>query len=214
MSLAHRALRALAAGAAAALTACATPDLKPFSDQTAALATAVAGEQRQIAVKYEQIIELYEQACKRAERQAALQPPGELSDCKQRDERKADAKTFGMVREVIDTILAKAALYATRLAELSSAGESGSAAAQSLLGSLQQLGSIGGFATAIPLEGIKVALDKIATAVTRVQAQESLAEAAARAEGAVQAIADGIVEIRSIEGKLVNSLFQDEIASP
>jgi hypothetical protein len=202
------------AACALALAGCATPNVQPFAEQTAALATAVSGEQKRIAVKYEQVVDLYSEACKRAGKRAQPKSnaPAKEPDCSTRDKLKEDAKTYSVVREALESVFASAVIYATRLAELSSAGETGSAAAQSLLGSLQRLGSIGGFAVAAPIEGLKVALDKIATAVTRVQAQDSLAQATATADAAIQAIADGIAEIRVAEANHVNSLFQGEIA--
>jgi hypothetical protein len=46
------------------LGGCATPDLQPFAEQTARLATAVSGEQREIALKLEEVIQLYGEACR------------------------------------------------------------------------------------------------------------------------------------------------------
>lgn len=192
----------------ALLAGCATPDLRPFADETARLATAVSGEQRQIALKFDQVVALYDEACTKRSRAAPAQPP--LS-CRLKAERERQAADYAESRRVIDGVLEKSVAYAGALAELAAAGESGGDAAQSLLGSLKQLGGLVGVGGTAVSASVAAALEKIATAVTRVQAQRSLAAAAAAAQPAIVTVAEGIRELHAPSARLAASLHADEL---
>jgi hypothetical protein len=112
---------------------------------------------------------------------------------------------------VIDGVLEKSVLYSTALAELAAAGETGGEAAQSLLGSLKQFGSLVGVGGTAVSETVANTLGKISTAVTRVQAQKSLADATAAAQPAIVIIADGIRELHAAGDKFAGGLHSDEL---
>lgn len=196
---------AIAVLATGLLCGCATPNLQPFADQTARLAEAVSGEQRQIALKFEQVIELYDEACKKAKRNKQDTLP-----CKQKQEREVQAGDYAESRRIVDGLLEKAVLYAATLAELAKAGETGGQAAQTLVGTVKQFGSLVGVGGTAVTTSVAATLEKIATAVTRVQAQRSLVEATEAAQPAIAAVADGIRELHAPSDKIAGVLHADE----
>ncbi len=193
----------------ACLAGCATPNLQPFAEQTSRLAQAVAGEQRQIALKYEQVIELYDEACKQAGR--GPKPPAESPrSCQQKQLREGEAKNYAESRRIVDGLMEKSVLYAASLAALAQAGETGAEAAQSLLGTVKQLGTLVGVGGTAVTGSVAVTLEKIAEAVTRIQAQRSLAEATAAAQEAIATVADGVRDLHAPSDAIAGVLSRDE----
>lgn len=190
MNYVYALLRSLAAAAAVAtITGCATPNLQPFAEQTAALAQAVEGEQREVSLKFSQVIKLYEETCKNLSAQGRGQ-----AECEAVKLRGDQRILFDESRRIIDALLQRASVYAVTLAELAKAGETGSEAAQSLLTAVKQLGTVVGVTSAVT--GVAAdALQEIGKAVNRVQAQRSLSEATEKAQEAVAGLADGVVTI-------------------
>jgi hypothetical protein len=205
MNCVYRRLRCFfCALAAACIAGCATPNLKPFAEQTARLAQAVAGEQREVSLKFAQVIDLYKEAC------AKLSAQGRgKTECAGAATRTSQRAAFDVSRSVVDSLLQRASTYADALAELSKAGETGSDAAQSLLGTVKQFGNVIGIAGTVTTAAAN-ALQNIAQAVTRLQAQKSLAEAAEKAREAVTALADGVVTIFNDANSLAIPLYTDE----
>jgi hypothetical protein len=206
-------LAALLALATALLAGCATPDLQPFADETARLAGAVAEEQRQIALQFERVIELNEQACGKEKAAARLPDPPEppkTSACAVKEQREKDAEGYGESRRIIDGVLDKAVGYASSLAQLAAAGETGGQAAQSLLTSVREFGSLVGVGGAAITPAIADTLGKISTAVTRVQAQRSLAEATKTAQEPINVVADGVREMHAPSDRIAQVLYNDE----
>lgn len=198
--------------AACCLAGCATPNLQPFADQTVRLAGAVSGEQREVSLKFKQVVELYDQACAAARRAAARQGKGGTPrDCTMAETRESNEKSYAESRRVIDGLLERAANYATALADLANAGETGAEAAQSLLGTVKQFGTVLGVTGTAITGTVVAAVEKIAAAVTRIQAQRSLQEATSAAQEAVAALADAIAVIyKDTDGKIVVALSTDE----
>jgi hypothetical protein len=196
--------------ACACLVGCATPNLQPFAEQTTRLAEAVSGEQRQIVLKFEQVIELYDEACKKANRASPKRDAQPPLACRQKQQREADAASYAESRRIIDGLLEKAVQYSASVAELANAGETGGQAAQSLLGSVKQFGSLVGVGGTAITGTVAATLEKVATAVTRVQAQGSLADATAAAQEAIATVADGVRDLHAPSDRIAGVLYADE----
>ena len=203
-----RLLRAALLTVAGLMAGCATPNLQPFAEQTARLAGAVSGEHTQIALRLDHVIELSAEACARSKR-AARADGGQVA-CSQTNQRRSDAKAFAESRRIIDSFFEKAVNYASTLAALAAAGETGGAAAQSLLSTVREFGTVIGVGGMAATAGVATILEKVAVAATRVQAQNSLEEAMAAAQPAVDALADGIRDISSANDRILDALHSDE----
>jgi len=105
----------LVALACGLLAGCATPDLRPFSEETARLATAASGEQRHIALKFDQVIELYDEACRKGKR--ASPAPAQPLPCTLKAEREKQAANYAESRRIIDGLLEKLKARASSLQE-------------------------------------------------------------------------------------------------
>jgi hypothetical protein len=212
MSGAQALLRRLAAAlAAAGIAGCATPNLQPFADHTAALATAVSGEQWQISLKLAQVADLWKEACAAANRARALGQAVIGDPCKQEQARRENIKGYEESRRIIDALMEKGVDYAGSLAELAKAGETGSAAANSLLGTVKQFGTMFGVGTSFITGTVASAVQNIAAAVTRIQAQQTLGEATWAANETIVVVADSINEIYGeAAGNVVVGLYSEE----
>jgi len=140
------------------VSACATPDIKPFANQTAVLAGAVEGELTAIESKFTQIEEWAETK----------------EDANKWIEQR---KRYVVQKLVVSAVLSDTVKYSTALVELAEAGETGSAAVDSIVKTMNGFASVVGiagmpanFATSVAGKALK----EIATAVTRVQAQNKL----------------------------------------
>ena len=166
------------------LAACATPDLKPFADQTASLAAAVNAERAAVLERFEQVIDLSAQYREhdKAEWQGA--------------KRQYDASS-----KVVSDLVGEAVQYSAALADLAEASETGGEAVSLLLGTINGFASVGSITdvsdnlVATPAEAVLVRVGK---AWTRIQGQRSLRDAVtvvSGPNGAVRVLAQGIAEI-------------------
>ncbi len=156
------------------------PDVKPFADSTAALAAAAGTHYHDVANDI-----------------ASLQPPrvpGESAESfETRKQTLEDAqKLFAETDKNLDALFAAMTAYSEKVASLTSAGKTGSDAAQSLLDSLQgftQLADISGVPPGAAATPITRGFKAIADEFTKVQARKSLQEAVAAAQPGVDLVA-------------------------
>lgn len=169
--------------ALAFIAGCATPDFKPFATETAALGGGIAAEQAEVATHFAQ-------TKGRAETRKPKDPRvGTLDE----EKKKYDANATAL-----NKVLDLAVNYSNELVELSSAGETGPKAVDSLAETFKGFSAALGVVSPLAaLPGWAISLAKeIAQASTRIQAQRGLAEAAQTADPAIQKIA-----------KLISDLF-------
>ena len=166
------------------LAACATPDLKPFADQTASLAAAVNVERASVLERFEMVRDLTGEY--RGEDKAKWQ------------EAKRKYKNSS---NVVSDLLGEAVDYSTALADLAEASESGGEAVDSLFGTINGFASVAGI-SGIPTDLAETTagkvLRKVGEAWTRIKGQRSLRDAVtvvSGPEGAVWVLAQGIAEI-------------------
>ena len=166
------------------LAACATPDLKPFADQTASLGAAVEAERAAVLQRFEIISDL-------------------TKEYRKEDEAKwKDGKgRYKLSSQVVYDLLAEADQYSTAVADLAEASESGGEAVDSLLGTINGFASVAGVSS-IPenLLGTTAGkvLHNVGKAWTRIKGQRSLRDAVSVVsgpDGAVRILAQGITEI-------------------
>jgi hypothetical protein len=206
-------LRNLCAACAVALAGCATPNLQPFAQETARLADALSGEQRQIAAKFQEVIDLYKKACDQDAAKERLKAPqqGGKPPCEQQELREKELGSFQQSRAALEAVLRSAVRYAATLADLAGAGETGGEAVKSLAGTLERFGALAGLGGALASEAVTAIATRVGLLATRVQAQNSLADATAAADGAIEVIAEGIVAIRKAEERITSALYNDEL---
>ena len=171
------------------LAACATPDLKPFADQTASLGAAVNAERAAVLERFETVIDL-------------------TKEYREEDEAEwlENKNQYSSSSKVVSDLLGEAVQYSAALAELAEASESGGEAVDSLLG------TISGFASVASISGIPAdpaattagkVLRKVGKAWTRIEGQRSLRDAVtvvSGPNGAVRVLARGIAEIYGCNG--------------
>ncbi len=173
---------AVALVAAAFASGCATPDFKPFASETATLGGAVSAEQSEIVAHFVQT--------------KAKAETRDSTDSRV-DQLATQQAAYAANAVALNAVLDVAVIYSTTLVDLAAAGETGSAAVDSLAQSLK------GFASAlsvvlpvIPVWAGELAKE-IAQDVTRIQAQKSLAEAARTADPTVAKIARVITDLNA-----------------
>jgi len=171
----------------------------------------VSAEQRQISLKLAQVADLWKEACASARRAAELGQEITGDPCKQEAARRDNIKGYEESRRIIDTLLEKGVDYAGSLADLAKAGETGPAAANSLLGTVKEFGTMFGVGTTFITGAVTSAIQNIATAVTRIQAQQSLGEATWAAKDTIIVVADSIDQIfGAVAGNVVVGLYSEE----
>ncbi len=209
----RRARRGVLAACALALAGCATPNLQPFAQETARLAEAISGEQRAIAAKFEEVIQLNDTACERDKSAERLNAPRiEGNPCAQKKTREEQLASFQKSREALEAVLTSAVGYAATLADLAGAAESGGQAVKSLAATLEKFSALAGMGGALAGEAVTTIATKVGILVTRVEGQNSLRDATALADRAIEIVADGIVAIRKAEAKITSALYNDEVA--
>ena len=104
------------------VAACATPDVTPFAEQTAALETAIAAEKKAVADKMDELILLIEKG-------KSVKPPSTTVDEGTWENNK---KSYLMSMAVVTQVLSEAKAYSDAVASLAAAGETGSEAAESV----------------------------------------------------------------------------------
>ena len=176
------------------LAACATPDIKPFADQTASLVAAVNVERAAVLERFRIISELTEEYWKE-----------DKYEEKKAEWQKAKDR-YNTSSKVISDLLGEAIQYSAALADLAEASEFGGEAVDSLLD------TINGFASVVSISSLPAelaettaskVLRKVGRAWTRVQGQRSLRNAVAVVSGpngAVRVLAQGIGEIYACNG--------------
>lgn len=169
------------------LSACATPNIKPFADQTTRLASAVVAEHEQIAAGWDVLRE----------------PLGDTPYPEQQ-------ASFKKSTDAINGLLQQAIAYSERLVELADAGEKGAEAADSLLDTVKKFGAVGGIPGLVASDAAAKVLEKIAAAASRIEAQKSLEEATREAQPAVDMLADGIEELEGKLPTLVRTLGREQ----
>jgi hypothetical protein len=149
------------------LAGCATPDLRPYSEQTANLVSAISAEQRSVSTKMAELAELSEPA--------------------QKKKYEAKKKKFDEYATAMSALLDQAMTYSDSLVELAKAGETGGEAAKKLVKTVNDFGSLAGLgAVSGPITTV---FNELAKAATIAQAQESLIDATRAAQPGVDALA-------------------------
>lgn len=172
------------------LGACATPNIKPFADQTTSLASAVAAEHKQIAAGWDVL--------------------NETLDDKQKSQYSKQQASFKKSTDAINGLLQQAVAYSERLVELADAGEKGAEAADSLLETAKKFGTVEGIPGLVASDAAAKVLEKIAAVASRIEAQKSLEEATRKAQPAVDMLADGVEELEKELPTLVRTLGREQ----
>jgi hypothetical protein len=166
---------------ALAATGCtAIPDVKPFSDATAALTTAAGTQYHDVANDVASI--------------EPTQLPGESPGAFAQREKSvnSDKAIFAATSEKLDALFNAMTQYSEKLTSLVAAGKTGPQAVQSLLDSARGFAQVAN--VALPVAGagataVTNALKKIADQFTQMQAAKSLKEAVTAAQPAVNLVA-------------------------
>ncbi|MDE0342149.1 MAG: hypothetical protein OXK82_03105 [Deltaproteobacteria bacterium] len=168
----------------ALLAACATPDLKPFAEQTASLAAAVNTERAAVLERFDLVTYLTAQY--REHNSAKLQ------NAKRR---------YDETSKVVSNLLREAVQYSAALADLAEASETGGDAVTTLFGTINRFTSVTSITSVSVSPAAKPAeawLVRVGKAWTRIEGQRSLRDAvtvASRPNGAVSVLARTIGEI-------------------
>lgn len=178
--------------AALAVSACATPDLTPFSKQTASLATAVKAENKAIVDQLEANAKANKDHASNVSRRVRDKASSDPLVKAALEELDDDAKRWMAVADgvskqtkKIDQALEASVAYADALVALAAAGEKGGEAWESFMTSLEAAGKA--VDVAVPLAGETVTIvNKIAGTLaqwyTRMEAQETLIEIMAESQ--------------------------------
>jgi hypothetical protein len=173
---------ALLAAGVALLAGCATPDFRPFAAETAALGGAISTEQAEVVARLAQTI---------AKTQTRNANDGRVADF---EKQKA---SYAANAAAVNVVMTTAVSYSTALVELAAAGETGAKAVTSLTDTLKGFSSALG--VALPVASIpawaSALAQEVAQAVTRIQAQNSLADATKAADPTITRIAAALSEL-------------------
>lgn len=202
------------------LTGCATADLTAFSDQTTSLTDTLIGEHQLIAEKMNEVVTLSELgaaegwfakpvfASEDGSAERAVRTLADNFDPEEKQEtRRAFLDRAEALRRTYDAIRG----YSTSLAELAAAGETGDAAVQRSVGTLNGLVStLGGPATFVGASAAQ-AVGEIGDLVTQAQAQSRVEDAMsilAGPEGALRKTVDLLLqELDALERSFVLPLY-------
>lgn len=193
--------RTVAIAIAIVASGCATPDFKPFATETADLGGAISAEQTEVVARFAQTGGKAETRNRDDPRAATLAK-----------QKKAYADNAAAVNAVMDV----AVDYSNVLVDLAAAGESGAKAVNSLADTLRGFSSA--LNIAFPLADAPVWASKLASEiaqdVTRVQAQNSLAEATTVADPTIRKMADAITNLhewpKGAQARIVAGLQSSE----
>ena len=173
------------------LAACATPDIKPFADQTASLAAAVNVERTAVLERFQLVNDLtekYWEEEKHEEKKARWQ---------------SDKDRYNSSSKVVSDLLGEAVQYSTALAELAEASETGEEAVNSLLSTIGGFASLADIPATLAGTTAGTVLRNVGKAWTRVEGQRSLLDAVMKVSGpngAVRVLAQGIAKIYACNG--------------
>lgn len=193
-----------------AVAACAQiPDVQPFAVETANLSKSSGTENEAVISFYEDTIKLSDEVLKKSD--SALSPADRAIVRTTHDRLVSQKKSFENSSKAFDLVLGQAVVYSERLAELAAAGKTGGDAAKSLASTINGFGSLVGLPGGEVITGtVATILAKVADYATRVQARDSLKEAAAEAQGAVEEVGKALKEIHGTElQRLASSLASD-----
>ncbi len=183
------------------------PNVTSFAEGTATLYQANAAETRSMLAMYDDTIDLSKDVLRQSDVRLPQQERELITSI--RNGLKSNKTVYADSAGAFDHVLQQAVAYSEQLAQLAAAGETGAESAVSLAGSINQFGAIFG-PGAIITDQVSEAVQKIADYRTRVEAQESLHEAAQVAQGAVVEIADLLKQIHGgAQQRLVSSLASD-----
>lgn len=173
---------ALTVAALGLIAGCATPDFKPFAAETAALGGAIAAEQAEVIAHFAQ-----------TGAKAETRNPDDT-----RVKRLGSQKdTYAQNAEAVNALMTVAVNYSSTLVDLAAAGETGAKAVTSLTDTLKGFSSA--LSIALPVAAIPVwasaLVKEIAQDVTRIQAQNTLAEATKSADPTITKIAKAIADL-------------------
>ena len=192
----------LIAAAVLTTTSCATPDVKPFADQTSALETAVATEKKAVADKMDSMIALIEKG-------NSTKPASTLVDMGVWEKHR---KSYLESMAVVIQVLSEATAYSDAVASLAAAGETGSAAAEKIYGTVQGFASVtaslGGPGVSIPADFAGSVAGRVFKEIgdlwARYEAQQSLTEATEKAHPTIIKIGEGVDAIfRDIQPRIL-----------
>ena len=192
-------------GLLSVLAACATPDVKPFADQTANLASAVEVERKATLDKFDEILAQIDMVAK-------VYPEVKLwPDQKDQWTKRKNRYKNGM--KVVRTVLGEAVAYSAALVDLAEAGETGGKAVESIYETIKGFASVAGVASPpAELAGTVAGrvFKEVGEAWTRIQAQKSLRAAVlmvSAKDGAARKLESGIKEIfEDVQGDLILAL--------
>lgn len=156
------------------LTGCATPDLKPFAEETAALGSALSAEHVEVAGKFDQIVD-----------KARSRDPRDSRLTRLAEQQEIYVKNASAIDLVMDTVVN----YANTLVELAESGETGPQAVDSLSKTLKGFESTLGATIPLLPPWVGALVKEIAQGVTRIQAQKSLADATKAADPTIKHMA-------------------------
>ncbi len=171
-----------------AVTGCATPNIQPMAEQSAALAASVKQQNAAVGSRFAKVTDL-----------VSASPFADLKMKSQLDKSKTN---YTKTVQIVDSLVDLAAAYTAEIAVLGAAGEKGGEAADQLVDTLQKFPGVLGYAN--PLAELPAGLAgsvagrvirEAASAFTRVQAQDSLLKTMEGADNAIQKLADGLIEI-------------------
>ncbi len=195
------------------LFGCATPNVKPFAEQTAKLATSISMEQKAAASEFVSISTRLKKLANEAHRAKKKDLKTALLEKKDKlDKQKQKITAYD---QIVKSTLQKAVEYSDQLASLAEAGENGSDAAGALIGTVNEFASLGGLGTGLVTGSVAQALKLVGELHVRKEAQDSLETATRAAQPAVNALADVVIAIYDINGpyyKIVTGLEVKAIA--
>lgn len=190
------------------VTACATPDVKPFAEQTAALETAIVAEKKAVVDKMDGLIAQIEKG-------RSVEPPLTEID---KGTWESNKKSYLESMAVVTQVLSEATAYSDAVASLAAAGETGSAAADDVYKTVQGFvslaASVGGPAVSIPAELAKSVAGRVFKEIgdlwTRYEAQKSLTEATRMAHPIIIKISAGVNGIfDDIHNDIIFSIYNE-----
>lgn len=194
------------------IAGCATPNVKPFAEQTAALETAVSAEVKATVGKMDDTLALIDMG------RNTKSPSTEGT----RDDWERWRMQYMTDMAIVTTLLGQAKAYSDAVASLAAAGDTGADAAKSIETSVQgfasTLSNLGELANSLPVDPVSKLSGEVAGRAalvvaqmwTRYQAQGSLREATQEAQPIIQAISDGVDDIfANIQKNIFFSVHRD-----
>lgn len=176
-----------------------TPDLGGWAQNSADLAGAISGEQKKVLTRLnDDIVQL--KIGEKEEWNLGGDSGGYSSKNWQNNR-----KIYKDAAETIDATMTVMVEYADALADLAASGETGKEAANSIVISVNTIFETVGAAHPAGSTAAKV-LEQVAHAVTKVQAQDTLAETMGQMQPVVDELAGRLTEYIDVQEKIIDSL--------